>query len=72
MSQAKFIKRLIELREENNLSQEKLAKLIHVSQSTIAKWEAGDRKPNIDFLELLSDAFHVTTDYMLGRTEYRD
>lgn len=70
MKTSKFVKRLIELREENNLSQEKLAKLIHVSQSTIAKWETGDRVPNINILDPLCNVFHVTSDYLIGRSDF--
>ena len=62
----KFYAKLKELREDNNLSQEKLAKLLHCNQSTIAKWETGDREPSLDFLCQIAKHFDVTTDYLLG------
>ncbi len=39
-----------EYRLKNNLTQKKLAELIHVSDKTIAKWEMGVIKPSSDVL----------------------
>ena len=48
-----FKDKLKTLRKLNNLTQEALANKIHVSRSTIAKWEAGLGLPQRDsFLEL--------------------
>jgi len=41
---------LKELRQSNRLSQEELAKILHSSQSRIAKMEAGDRSVSIELL----------------------
>lgn len=65
-----FIKRLMELRAENNLSQEKLGKLINVSEACISRWEKGSRTPNAESIYALSKAFNCTSDYLLGLTDY--
>ena len=55
-----------ELREERNLTQQQLASALNVDKSTIAKYETGDRLPNIEMSVKLALFFNVTTDYLLG------
>ena len=55
------------LREQKNLSINKLAELLCMSKSTYASYEYGAREPNCDMLCKLADYFGVTTDYLLGR-----
>lgn len=43
-----FSKNLKFLREKRNLSQNKLAEMIGVNQTTIARWEDENRTPNLD------------------------
>lgn len=64
-----FSDRLRQLREEHNLSRERLAKVIGVSYSTIAKYESGTREPDFKTLDKMSDFFEVTTDYILDRSK---
>ena len=67
----KLAKRLIELRKENNLSQEKLAKAINVSQKAIDFWEKGINEPKAGYIVLLASYFNVSTDYLLGVTDFK-
>lgn len=62
--------RLVELRKEKELSQVALAKELGVDCSTIAKYETGDRLPDLVMLCKLADYFNVTTDYLVGRTPF--
>lgn len=62
----KFSERLKELRFENNLTQAELAKKAGITQSGIAKWEAGVRSPSIDTLILLAKFFDCSIDYLVG------
>lgn len=64
-------KRLIQLREKNNLSQSAVARQIGVTPALISAYEKQERKPSIDKLIALADIYHVSTDYILGRT-YKD
>ncbi len=66
-----FNQRLVQLREENNLTQKKLAEIIHMNNRTINHYETGIREPDFDTLIMLADFFDVSTDYLLGRTEKR-
>ena len=54
------------LREEKKISQEKLAKAIGVSRSTIAMWETGNSQPDHDNLKLLAQYFKVSIDFLLN------
>jgi transcriptional regulator with XRE-family HTH domain len=55
------------LREEEGLSQQKLANLTGISQSSIARWELGNSEPNAEAVIKLADFFEVSTDDLLGR-----
>lgn len=61
-----FSKNLKELRMEKGLSQQELAQIFNVTQSTVAKWESGDREPNFSILIELTNYFEVSTDMLLG------
>ncbi|MEC4577020.1 helix-turn-helix domain-containing protein [Streptococcus dysgalactiae] len=63
-------KRIKDLREDKDLTQEYLAKYLSCSQSAYSKIEAGKRQLSIDFLIKLSTLYHVSTDYLLGLTDY--
>lgn len=60
--------RLIELREKNNFSQSFVARQIGVTPALISAYEKQERKPSINKLIALADIYHVSTDYLLGRT----
>lgn len=55
------------LRLENNLSQQKLASQIGVSQKAIDYWERGINEPKASYILLLADYFDVSCDFLLGK-----
>lgn len=61
-------KRLIQLREKNNFSQSFVARQIGVTPALISAYEKQERNPSINKLIALADIYHVSTDYILGRT----
>ncbi len=63
--------RMILLREEAGLTQEKLAALFKTKKATISRYETGTREPKIDVLIEFADFFKVSIDYLVGRTENR-
>ncbi|SHH73526.1 helix-turn-helix domain-containing protein [Sporanaerobacter acetigenes] len=63
--------RLKELREEKNLLQKDLAKHLNISTSAYGYYEQGKRNPDTETIEKLADFFNVSTDYLLGRTNYK-
>lgn len=61
-----FAKRLINLRENNNLYQADLAKIFNVEQPTVSQWENGKRIPDSEMLVRIANYFGVSVDYLLG------
>lgn len=57
--------RIKNLRRKTSKSQIQLSLDLHVSREMIAKIEIGERVPSIELLLLISDYFHVSTDYLL-------
>ena len=63
--------RLKELRENKNLSQKELGKLVGVSHNSISLYESGDRQPSIDLIVRFAALYKVSTDYILGLTRIK-
>lgn len=47
------------LRNLNKIKQGKMANDLNIDQSTIAKWETGDRQPNLGWISKICDYFHI-------------
>ena len=60
--------RLKEIRKARGISQIKLAMDLNMAQNTISRYETGVREPSIAELVKIADYFHVSVDYLLGRT----
>lgn len=56
-----------ELRKEKGISQQELAKLCGVHQTAVSQWEKGRTMPDRKSLQLLSEAFEVSIDTLLGK-----
>lgn len=67
-----FSKRLKILRQEKKISQVELGKVLSLSKQTISSYENGGSYPNPETLSTLADYFDVSTDYLLGRTEFNN
>ena len=62
--------RIRELRERHGMSQAALARTLGASINAINMLEVGStRAPHIDRLIALADLFHVSLDYLVGRTD---
>ena len=55
------------LREKRNLSQNKLASMIGVNQTTIARWEDDNRTPNLDNAIDVSKILNIPLPDLIGR-----
>lgn len=64
--------RIKQLRDSKQLSQDELAKVFNLSQSTIAYYETNKKQPPLQTLQTIADFFHVSTDYLLGRTDNKN
>ena len=65
---ADFSRTLSLLRQERGLSQRKVAKELGISQALLSHYENGIREPGLAFVVKACDYFHVSADYLLGRT----
>ena len=63
--------RVAELRKEMKLRQRDLAAHLNTSVSTVSNYENSVNAIDIETLDKLADYFNVTTDYLIGRTDYR-
>ena len=61
--------RIRDLREDKDLNQQDLAKLLNVSQATYSRYESGTLDIPTSALIKLADYYHTTVDYLLGRTD---
>lgn len=61
----KFNEKLIKLRKENKLTQDKLAEKINISRQSISKWENGHGYPDIENLMKISDLYNLSLDELL-------
>ena len=64
-----FGNRLKSLRKSRQKSQQDLAGMLNVSQTTIANYEKNARFPSESTLIKIADLFQVSLDYLLGRTD---
>jgi len=60
--------RIRDLREDRDMIQVELAKILDVSQSTYAKYESGSLDIPTQILIKLADFYDTSVDYLLGRT----
>lgn len=58
-------KKIYELRQSKNLSQDELAELIGVSRQSISKWENGTAVPGKSNISKLCEIFSVSVSYLL-------
>lgn len=58
--------RLKTTRKKHGLSQSELAKLVEVSQPTIANWERGGHIPRPDALSRIADVLNIDTTWLLS------
>ena len=61
-------KRLKELRKEFKLTQDKLAKKLNIANTIISEYERGHYPISTATLYSLSNLFHISSDYLLGKT----
>lgn len=63
--------RIRDLREDKDLTQTEIAKILNCSQRVYSNYERGDIDIPTEILIKLADFHGVTTDYILGRSDER-
>ena len=68
----KMFHRIRDLREDHDLKQQDLAKILNINQRTYSHYENGTRKIPLDLLIALADYYNCSIDYLLGRTKKKE
>jgi transcriptional regulator with XRE-family HTH domain len=61
--------RIAKLRENQKLTQGELADQLEITRASLSHYETGRREPDYAVLNKIADFFHVSIDYLIGRTE---
>lgn len=61
-----YYKRIRDLREDNDLTQEQLAEMLQIQTTTYRRYETGERECPTHIIIKLSKIYNVSTDYILG------
>lgn len=61
-------RRIRDLREDHDLKQEDLARLLNCTQACYSNYENGKRDIPTETLRILADFYDVSVDYLLDRT----
>ena len=64
-------RRIRELREDNDLTQTYMAKLLNLNQRTYSRYETGEHEISLASLSKIADFYNVSTDYLLDRTDIK-
>ena len=70
----RYNERIRLIREDTDLTQQKIADLLHIGQRTYADYESGKTRIPVDNLMILAKFYNVSMDYITGasdiKTEY--
>ncbi|MBR5246407.1 MAG: helix-turn-helix transcriptional regulator [Clostridia bacterium] len=64
-----IFKNLRTIREDNDLRQSDIAKILNISQNTYSQYETGVISLTAEVLIKLADYYGVSVDYLLDRTD---
>lgn len=63
-----YLRRLKDLREDSDLSQESIAKILKITRSQYSLYETGKRDIPVDLLIVLAQYYRTSIDYIVGLT----
>ncbi len=69
---ATFAERLRQLRNEKDITLDKLAAIFGTTKATLSRYENDLRVPKAEFVKKAADFFNVSTDYIMGQTDVRE
>ena len=64
-----YLRRIYDLREDHDLTQKAVAEYLEIQPNVYRRYEKGIRDFPLEILIKLADFYHVSTDYLLGRTD---
>ena len=62
------IRRLRDLRDDHDKTQQEIAEVLNMHRSVYRRYESGERETPAWVVVKLAEYYHVSTDYLLGRT----
>ncbi len=65
------LNRLREIREDKDLYQKDIAKILNTTQQVYSEYELGIRIIPLDKIYKLADFYNTSIDYLVGRTDER-
>lgn len=63
-----YLRRLRDLREDCDLTQSDIAKILGIQQTVYSRYERGFQNIPLEHLVTLAEFYKVSTDYILNRT----
>lgn len=68
----KYNERIREIREDNSLTQQRIADLLHIGQRTYSDYESGKTRIPVDNLMILAKFYDVSVDYITGASDVKN
>lgn len=65
------LKRIRDLREDADYTQEYMAHLLNITQRTYSRYENAEHAIPLSMLCTLADFYETSVDYLIGRTDVR-
>lgn len=65
-----YFPRLRDLRTDRDLLQKDVAQMLGITQTVYSRYERGAQTIPLEHLIKLADFYHVSVDYLLGRTPH--
>lgn len=67
----KYNERIRAIREDNSLTQQNIADILHVGQRTYSDYESGKTRIPVDNLLILAKYYNVSMDYISGASNIK-
>ena len=64
-----YFRRIYDLREDRDIKPKTVAEYLGMDPTVYRRYEKGVRSVPVDVIIKLADYYHVSTDYLLGRTD---
>ncbi len=65
-------KRIRDLREDGDLTQSEIAKILHMHKTTYVRYESGERELPLNIAILIAKHYNVSLDYLAGLSDRKN
>lgn len=67
-----YFKRIEDLRQDNDMTQQQVADLLHCQREVYRRYEKGIREIPVSYAIILARHYDVTVDYLLGVSDKKN